>query len=178
MGMAVMQLVVDASGDIGQGEGAVFASELGVDEDLEQQVAEFFFEVDIGRQQFVVRRGLNSVDGLQDFVGFLQQVRPQRAVGLFTIPRAVLAQAMHEHFEALKRSTDRFGEFRNPQGRQMVGRKGLSQLGPLHFDDDLIAGSEPLQDGDRPRVEIVEDKNHVFEHGGRVHLGDQQRTTT
>ncbi len=63
--------------DIGQVEDAGLGGELGVEDDLEQQVAELAGQ--LGR-----RAGLERV---VDLVGLLEQVLAQRLVGLLAVPR-------------------------------------------------------------------------------------------
>jgi hypothetical protein len=91
--MAVDQFAPDAAHHVRQVEPAGLAGDLGVEDDLEEQVAQFL------RQCALVVR----VERVQHFAGFLQQVLAQGAVGLFAVPRAAVwgAQAgdyFHETF--------------------------------------------------------------------------------
>ena len=66
--------------DVGQVEDSVLGGELGVEDDLEQQVAELL-------GQLRRRPGLERV---VDLVGLLEQVLAQRRVGLLAVPRAAV----------------------------------------------------------------------------------------
>ena len=80
MGMAAAELLVDPAQDVGDGEEAGLVRHLGVKDDLEGEVAELLFQ--LGR--------IVLVDGLQDLVGLLQQVRLDARVGLLAIPGAAV----------------------------------------------------------------------------------------
>ena len=89
MGVAADHFVADALDHIVEGEAACFAGHLGVEDDLQQQVAEFFFQVG-----HVVMG-----DGVGDFVGFLDGVGGDGGEGLLEVPRAAavgVAQAGHD----------------------------------------------------------------------------------
>src|SRR5439155_1577651 len=62
--------------------------ELAVHRDLEQEVAELLHHLGL----------LAGVDGLEQLVGLLEQVRPERLVRLLPVPRAAIrrAQAVHD----------------------------------------------------------------------------------
>ena len=91
------QLVVDAPGHPGQVEPVLLTGQPGVEDDLEEQVAQLLFEVGVGRRRAtaVIERG----QGVEDLVGLLDQVGHERRVGLGLVPRAVLAQRVHERLE-------------------------------------------------------------------------------
>ena len=69
--------------DVGQVEDAGLGRQLGVEDDLEQQVAELPGEL---------RRGAR-LERVVDLVGLLEQVLAQRGVGLLAIPRAAVGLA-------------------------------------------------------------------------------------
>ena len=69
--------------DVGQVEDALLGAELGVQDDLEEQVAELLGE---GRRRARLER-------VVDLVGLLEQVLAQRLVGLLAVPRAAVGLA-------------------------------------------------------------------------------------
>ena len=69
--------------DVGQVEDARLGRELGVEDDLEEQVAELLGE---GRRRAAAER-------VVDLVGLLEEVVPERLVGLLAVPRAAVRQA-------------------------------------------------------------------------------------
>jgi len=70
-----------------RGELTRLARHLAVEDDLEEQITEFLHEV--------IR--ILFVDGVQDLVGFLDQVGFQRGAGLFAIPGASTLAAQPGH---------------------------------------------------------------------------------
>jgi hypothetical protein len=60
VGVAADHFVVDFADDIVDGEAALFGGDLGVEENLEEEVAEFFGEFGV----------VAGVEGVEDFVGF------------------------------------------------------------------------------------------------------------
>ncbi len=97
MGMAGDQLVVHPPSHVGQGERPLLGGQLGVEGDLEQQVAQLLLEVgQAHRRPRPARRsrgGNQLVDGLEHLVALLQQVAAQRVVGLLAVPRALDREA-------------------------------------------------------------------------------------
>ncbi|MBJ31455.1 MAG: hypothetical protein CL466_08585 [Acidimicrobiaceae bacterium] len=91
MGMAVAKLVVDAPGHIGQVEAAVVGGDPGVEDHLEEQVAELLLECTGALPGGLVE----GVEGLEHLMSLLQQVGPQRRVGLLGVPRTAQAQLSH-----------------------------------------------------------------------------------
>ena len=98
VGVPPHQLVVDATGHIGQVEATLFGSEDGVEVDLEEQIAELLLEMGhrpLGRPVVRGRVGVDrvqggqGVDGFQHLVTLFEKVPGQRTVGLLTIPRAL-----------------------------------------------------------------------------------------
>ena len=93
VGMAANHLLGDAARDRVEVETAVLARHLRVEDDLEEQVAEFVAE----------RRPVVLTDRLGHLVGFLNGVRRNRLEALFEVPRATagrIAQPRH-HVEQL-----------------------------------------------------------------------------
>jgi len=88
MGMAANHLVVDFADNIENGEAALFGSDLRVEEDLEEEIAEFFGE-------FAVVVGIESV---KDFVGLFDEISAEGGVGLLAVPgtAAGAAEAGHD----------------------------------------------------------------------------------
>ena len=78
--MAADQLVVQVVEHIGNGEVAVVGRHLGIEEDLQQQVAQLFGQV----------RPVAPLDGVEDLVGLLQRVLADRVEGLLAVPRAAV----------------------------------------------------------------------------------------
>ncbi len=91
VGVAEDELVVDAPGHVGQGETALLGAEGGVEDDLEEQVAELLLERDVA----LVLVGAEQLDGVEDLVALLDQVAGERLVGLLPVPRALGPQAAH-----------------------------------------------------------------------------------
>ncbi len=89
MGVTADQLVGDAADDVVDREGALLLGEPRQEDDLEQQVAELL--------AVLVR--IVPVQGVQDLVGLLQEVAPERGVSLLAIPGAVAAQLRHDVVE-------------------------------------------------------------------------------
>ncbi len=63
-----------------------------MEEHLEPEIAQFLLQV----MQPIGVTGHDLVDGLEDLIRLLQQVRTQRGVRLRLIPGTVLAQALHQ----------------------------------------------------------------------------------
>src|SRR6202035_1430963 len=81
--MAVHHLGGDALSNFGDAELARLLGDGVVHENLQQDIAQFLADV-IGRSR---------LDGFQQLVGLLQQVRPQAEVGLLAIPGAALRRS-------------------------------------------------------------------------------------
>ena len=81
--MAADDLRGDRGVDVGQVEDALLGRELGVEDHLEQEVAELLGEG---------RRGAGA-ERVVDLVGLLEEVVPERLVGLLAVPRAAVRQA-------------------------------------------------------------------------------------
>ena len=100
------EFVGDSACDIVERVASGFLGEFAVKDHLQEQVAEFLHEV------FVVL----ALDGVDRFVGLFDQIRNDRLVSLFRIPRAATgrAQAVHDGTEAVNlpvilRAVDHFG---------------------------------------------------------------------
>ena len=94
MRMAPEHLVANRADDVGKGEISGFAAHLGVEHDLEQQVAKFVDQP----------RHVAAIDGVQDFVSLFDRVRCDRRETLLEIPRATafgVAQTRHDGDEAI-----------------------------------------------------------------------------
>src|SRR5579862_2111055 len=76
MRMPSDHFVVDADDDIGNVECAGFASHVRMEQDLEQEIAQFL-------RHF---RCVCLLDCVEDFVGFLDKVSPKGEVGLLAVP--------------------------------------------------------------------------------------------
>jgi hypothetical protein len=81
--VAADELVIDAADDIVEGEGGAFGGELGVEDDVEQEVAEFLLEEGI----------IGGVDGFEDFVSFFEELGADGLVGLLLVPGATAGAA-------------------------------------------------------------------------------------
>ncbi len=94
--MAAHELVVDHAGDVGEREPALLRGERGVEEHLEEQVAELLLEMARPSSLDAVER----VDRLERLVGLLEEMTGERAMRLLSIPRALAPQGAHELREA------------------------------------------------------------------------------
>jgi hypothetical protein len=93
---------------VGDGEETLFFRHGGVEDYLEGEVAQFFGEVG----------PVLAIDGVEDFVGFLEGVGLDGVEGLFAVPGAASggAEAGHDFDEALE-SFSRGGTARGVHGR-------------------------------------------------------------
>ena len=92
--MTPEHLVANRADDVGKGEVSGFAAHLGVEHDLEQQVAKLVDQL----------RHVAAIDGVQDFVSLLDRMRCDRRKALLEIPRASafgIAQTRHDGDEAI-----------------------------------------------------------------------------
>jgi hypothetical protein len=87
MGMAADELAVEVVEDVGDGEVALVGGHLGVEEDLQNQVAEFLGQV--GK--------VAALDGVEDFVGLFKGVFADGVEGLFAVPWAAARSAKTRH---------------------------------------------------------------------------------
>src|SRR6185503_9372318 len=91
MRMAPHHLLVNGGRNVIDGELAALFGDLGIKDNLEEQVAEFV-------PQFMWPSFARGLDGFESFVCFFQQHWRERRISLFTIPGAALrgAQTLHE----------------------------------------------------------------------------------
>jgi len=87
VGMAANHFVVDFADDVVDGEAAVFGGNLGMEEDLEEEVAEFLGEFGV----------VSGVEGVEDFIGFFDQVGAEGGVGLLAVPGAAAGRTEVGH---------------------------------------------------------------------------------
>jgi len=87
VGVAANHFVVDFADDVVDGEAALFGGDLGVEENLEEEVAEFFGEFGV----------VAGVEGVEDFVGFFDEVGAEGGVGLFAVPGTAAGGAETGH---------------------------------------------------------------------------------
>lgn len=101
-GVAADEFVGDGVEDVGGREAAFFVGYLGVEEEVHEEVAEFFFEFGVERVggRAVGRVG-EAEDGFAEFVGFLDGEVAQALDGLDAVPRALAAQDVEGVAEAL-----------------------------------------------------------------------------
>src|SRR5215469_2722375 len=92
--MAADEFSVQMIEDIRDGETALVGGHFGVEEDLQQQVAEFFGQV----------REVAPFDGVEYFVGLFKRVLADRVECLFAVPGATVrsAEALHDGNGLLK----------------------------------------------------------------------------
>jgi hypothetical protein len=83
MGMSPNELFAGMARGVLEGEGAAIGGEVGVKDDLEQEVAEFFAEVGV----------IGIADGVNRFAGFLEESGAEGFVGLFAVPRTTFGRA-------------------------------------------------------------------------------------
>jgi hypothetical protein len=81
--MPANELLVQPARDLVRVEGSLLTPDLGVNRDLEQKIAELVAEP----------RWIAGIERGERFVGLLEQVRSQRRVRLFAIPRAAVWRA-------------------------------------------------------------------------------------
>lgn len=94
MRMAALQLVGDGVGDVVEGEQPLFLGHAGVEDGLEQQVAE------LGLQLVHIA----ALDGVGDLIGLLQRIGGDGGEGLLNVPRTAadrVAQPGHDADQAV-----------------------------------------------------------------------------
>ena len=93
VGMTADEFVADAAGDVVEIEAIAFLCELGVKDNLQEKVAEFFLEI------FVVL-GLDCGNG---FVSFLDKIGDEGIMSLLGVPRTTAGgtKTMHDSAEAV-----------------------------------------------------------------------------
>jgi hypothetical protein len=85
--MAANHLFVNFADDVGDVEAAFFVGNLRMEEYLEEKIAKFFGEFGV----------IGGFEGIQDFVGFFDEVGAESRVGLFAIPWAAAGSAETGH---------------------------------------------------------------------------------
>jgi hypothetical protein len=88
VGMTANHFAVDFRDDVGDVEAAFFVSDLGVKEDLEEEIAEFFGEFGV----------VGAVESVEDFVGFFDEVGAESGVSLFAVPGTAIGSAEAGHY--------------------------------------------------------------------------------
>jgi hypothetical protein len=86
--VAANHFVVDFADNVVDGEAALLGGDLGVEEDLEKEVAELLGEFGV----------VGGVEGVEDFVSFFDEVRAEGGVGLFAVPGAAAGSAEASHY--------------------------------------------------------------------------------
>lgn len=87
VGVAANHFFVDFTDDVGDVEAAFFVGDLGVEKDLKKEIAEFFGEFGV----------VGGVEGVEDFVGFFDEVGAEGGVSLFAVPGAAFGSAEASH---------------------------------------------------------------------------------
>src|SRR5271170_2641841 len=77
MGMPTDQLGGDRFDHVAEFEAALLFRDTGVEDDLQQEIAEFVAQI----------REIAALDGVGDFIGFLECEGDDRGEGLFKVPR-------------------------------------------------------------------------------------------
>jgi hypothetical protein len=85
--VATYHFFVDFTDDIGDGETGFLAGDLGMKENLKQEVTQFLRELSV----------IGGIERVEYFVGFLNEVGAERSVGLLAIPRATARGAETRH---------------------------------------------------------------------------------
>jgi hypothetical protein len=146
--MAADDLRSDRGVDVRQIEDAFLGGQLGVEHDLEEQVAELVGE----------RGGRPAAQRVVDLVRLLEEMVAERLVGLLAVPRAAVGQSKPGRDPGhCPRAGDceLRGEWREvDRGRQVVGSELADR--PLSArpepPDRMIHGIEPSEEGDRVRA--------------------------
>ena len=121
VGMAANHFRVDFADDVGDGEAFFFVSDLSVEEDLKEEIAEFLGELGV----------VSRVESVKDFVGFFDEIGAKSGVGLLAIPGATAgrAQASHDGDKLFKIAADVRRGLRFRIGPARLGR--FTRLGGL-----------------------------------------------
>jgi hypothetical protein len=85
--VAANHFVVNFADDVVDGEAVLFSGDLRVEEDLKEEVAEFLGEFGV----------VAGVEGVEDFVGLLDEVGAEGGVGLFAVPGAAAGDTETGH---------------------------------------------------------------------------------
>ena len=143
MGVTGHELVVNAGGDVRESEPTSLGPEGGVEQHLEQEITEFFFKVVVGviDTGVVGSTGVEHIERLEHLMGLLQQVRPQRSVGLGPVPRTRLPQGGDQLGESSHLRSHPEAQRRDPQRGQVIGFHPVEFV-PHHVTDLLVGSSE------------------------------------
>ena len=146
--MAANHFFVDFADDGGDVEAVFFVGDLGVEKNLEKEVAEFFSKFGV----------IGAVECIEDFVGFFDEVGAEGGVGLFAVPRTATgcAKAGHDSDEFFERRTDVGGAAGVRFARCASGALGVF---PLRFAGSHVPFRKKMSDEDSTvRREIRFDK--------------------
>jgi hypothetical protein len=83
MGVSADELFARLAGGVLQSEGSAFGGEIGVEDDLEEEIPEFLAEVGVVR----------VADGVDRLAGFLEESDAEGFVGLLAVPRTTFRRA-------------------------------------------------------------------------------------
>jgi hypothetical protein len=152
VGMAANHFLVDFADDVGDVEAAFFAGNLRVEENLEEKVAEFFGEFGV----------VGAIHGIEDFVGFFDEIRAECGVCLFAIPGAAFGgtEASHDGNEFFK------GGAHTGRGRFVFARGGDGAFGG--FSLEFAGGHEPFQSARSNRNTLYGVRGGLTREGGKT----------
>ena len=96
--VAADHFLVDFTDNVVDSEAALFVGDLRMEEDLKEKITEFFGELGV----------VCAIKGVEDFVGFFDEIRAESGVSLFAIPGAAVgsAEAGHDGNQFLEGGTD------------------------------------------------------------------------
>jgi hypothetical protein len=81
--VAADEFLARLAGGVLQSEGSAFGGEIGVEDDLEEEITEFFAEVGV----------IRVADGVDRLAGFLEESGAEGFVGLLAVPGATFGRA-------------------------------------------------------------------------------------
>ena len=169
---------------VGQVEPTLLVRQAGMEDDLEEQIAQLLFEVRerVGVSASAGLGPTNLRQRVEHLVALLDQVRHERCVGLRPVPGAALAQRVHEgdqpgHLVAGGAAPGRHGG-RDVQRGEVVGLHRAVELPPVDRHHHLVVEAEMVQQH-RPRqlhaVIVGDGQLHLGEQVPRPALGHQER---
>ncbi len=172
VGVTTQQLAVDAVQHLAQGELVQFVGDLGVEDDLQPQIAQLLLQL----------VGCFIVQGSQHLVGFLQEAAFERLVRLLTIPGAAAVRVAQPAEDVLQSGEGArgllHGQRRQVGAGQMVYPGLAIELVERHSDHLLLAGHPGRpDDGHRVLVGIQFQQGQLGRGGhlGAVELRQEQR---